>query len=145
MILGLALASVFVPISFSSLEFLFVSLTLSFLLGISFSVLLFAALARLGAAALVIAAAGGLYLWFTKIDVKEVAAQLPALVFYHSHSFYLVLGVLITSLALGVISSFFIKEVPTPHERKAKEVFMKIERLTSWLSSKYSPMSSGQN
>jgi hypothetical protein len=139
-ILGLALASVFVPISFPSLLFLFVSLILSFLLGISFSVLLFAALARLGAAALVIAAPLGLYLWFTKIDVKEVAAQLPALVFYHSHSFYLVPGVLITSLALGVISSFFIKEVPAPHERKAKEVFMKIERLTSWFSSRYSPM-----
>ncbi len=140
MILGLALASVFTPISFSSLLFLFVSLTLSFILGISFSVLLFAALARLGAAALVIAATGWLYLWFTGIDVKEVAAQLPALVFYHSHSFYLVLGVFITSLALGVISSFFIKEVPTPHERKAKEAFMGTARLTSRLSSKYSPM-----
>ncbi len=76
MILGLALASVLVPISLSSLLFLFVSLTLSFLLGISFSVLLFAALARLGATALVIAAPLGLYLWFTGIDVKEVATQL---------------------------------------------------------------------
>jgi hypothetical protein len=59
MIMGLALASLFVPISFSSLLFLFVSLTLSFLLGISFSVLMFAALVRLGAIGLVIAAAGG--------------------------------------------------------------------------------------
>lgn len=140
MILGLALGFVFVPISVSSLLFLFVSLTMSFLLGISFSVLLFAALARLGAVALAIAAAGGLYLWFTRIDIKEVAAQLPALVFYHSHSFYLVLEVLITLLAFGVISSFFIKEVPTPHERKAKEAFMKTVHLTSRLSSKYSPM-----
>jgi len=62
MILGLALASLVVPISISSLLFLFVSLTLSFLLGISFSVLLFAALARLRAAGLVIAAAIGLYI-----------------------------------------------------------------------------------
>jgi hypothetical protein len=140
MIMGLALASLFVPISFSSLLFLFVSLTLSFLLGISFSVLMFAALVRLGAIGLVIAAAGGFYLWFSGIDVKLVAAQLPSLVFYHSHSFYIVPGVLITSLVLGVISSRFIKKVPSPHERRAKEAFMKIVRLTSRFSSKYSPM-----
>lgn len=140
MILGLALASIFLPISFSSLLFLFVSLTLSFLLGISFSVLLFASLARLGTAGLVIAAAGGLYLWFTGIDIKEVAAQLPALVFYHSHSFHLVLEVLITLLGLGVISYFFIKEVPAPYERKAKEAFMKTARLTSRLAPKYGPV-----
>jgi len=140
MIFGLALASVFVPLSFISLLFLFVSLSMSFLLGISFSVLLFTVLARLGASVLAIAAAGGLYLWFAGIDIKEVAAQLPALVFYHSHSFYLVLEVLITVLALGVISSFFIKEVPTPYERKAKEVFLKIERLTSRIAPKYAPM-----
>lgn len=140
MMLGLMLASAFVPISISSLLFLFVSLTMSFLLGISFSVLLFASLARLDTAVLAMAAAVGLYLWFTGIDVKEVGAQLPSLVFYHSHSFYLVLVVLITSLVLGVISSFFIKEVPTPHERKAKEVFMRTARLTFRLSSKYSPM-----
>jgi MFS family permease len=101
---------------------------------------MFAALARLGAAGLVIAAAVGLYLWFTGIDVKEVAAQLPALVFYYSHSIYIVLAVLITSLLLGVISSRLIKEVPSPHERKAKEAFMKIGHLTSRLTSKYSPM-----
>lgn len=140
MILGLALASVFVPISFSSLLFLFVSLTLSFLIGISISVLFFAALARLGAAVLVTAAAFGSYMWFTGIDIKLVAAQLPPLVFYHSHSFFLVLEVLITSLALGALSSFFIKEVPTPHERKAKEAFMRTLRLTSRLVSKYGPM-----
>jgi len=140
MMLGLMLASAFVPISISSLLFLFVSLTMSFLLGISFSVLLFASLARLSTAVLSMAAALGLYLWFTGIDVKEVGAQLPSLVFYHSHSSYLVFVVLITSLVLGVISSFFIKDVPTPHERKAKEVFMRTARLTFRLSSKYSPM-----
>ncbi len=140
MILGLALASVFVPISSSSLIFLFVSLTLSFLLGISFSVLLFAVLARLGAAVLVIAAAGGIYLRSTGIDVKEIAAQLPALVFYYFHSFFLVLGVMITSLVLGVLSSFFIKEAPAPHERKAKEAFMRTARLTSRLVSNYGSM-----
>ena len=140
MIFGLALASVFVPISFSSLLFLFVSLTLSFLLGISFSVLLFAALAHLGVAVLIIAALLGLYLRFTGIDVKEAAALLPSLVFYHSQTFHLILGILMTSLALGVISSFFIKEVPAPHERKAKEAFLKTARLTSRLSSKYSPL-----
>ena len=105
MIVGLALASLFVPISFSSLLFLFVSLTMSFMLGISFSVLLFAALGRLRAAGLVIAAVLGLYLGFSGIDVKLVAAQFPSIVFYHSHSFYIVPGVLITSLVLGVISS----------------------------------------
>jgi len=140
MILGLALASVFVTISFSSLFYLFVSLSLSFLIGISISVLLFAVLARIGAAVLVIAAAGGSYIWFAGIDIKVVAAQLPGLVFYHSHSFYIVLGVLITSLALGAISSFFIKEAPTPHERKAKEAFMRTLSFASWISSKYSPM-----
>lgn len=140
MVLGLALASVFVPISFSSLMFLFVSLTLSFLIGISISVLLFAVLARLGAAVLVIAAAFGSYLWFTGIDIKVVAAQLPALVFYHSHSFYIVLEVLLISVVLGAFSSFFIKEAPTPHERKAKEAFTRALRLTSRIVSNYGPM-----
>jgi hypothetical protein len=140
MILGLALASVFVPISVSSLFYLFVSLTLSFLIGISISVLLFAIIARLGAAVLVMAAAGGIYLWFAGIDVKVVAAQLPSLVFYHSHSFYIVIGILITSLLLGALSSGFIKEAPTPHERKAKEAFMRTLRLTSGVVSKYGPM-----
>ncbi|MDO8724613.1 MAG: hypothetical protein Q7J35_00920 [Candidatus Methanoperedens sp.] len=140
MILGLALASVFVPISFSSLFYLFVSLTLSFLIGISISVLLFAVLARIGVSGLVIAAAGGSYIWFAGIDIKVVAAQLPPLVFYHSHSFYIVLEVLIISLLLGVISSFFIKETPTPHERKAKEAFMRTLSLTSRMVSKYGPM-----
>lgn len=140
MIMGLALASVFVPISFSSLFYLFVSLTLSFLIGISISVLLFSVLARLGAAVLIIAAAGGISLWYTGIDVKVVAVQLPALVFYYSHSFYIVIGILITSLLLGALSSFLIKEVPTPHERRAKEAFMRTLRLTSRLVSKYGPM-----
>ncbi len=140
MVMGLALASVLVPISFSNLLFLFVSLTLSFLLGISFSVLLFAVLARLGAAVLVIGAIGVGYLWFTGIDVKEIASQLPALAFYYSHSLYLVLELLITSLVLGVLSSFFIKEAPTPHESKAKEAYMKTVRLTSRLVSNYGPM-----
>ena len=140
MVLGLALASVFVPISFSSLFYLFVSLTLSFLIGISISVLLFAVLARLGGAVMVIVAACGSYLWFMGIDVKEVAAQLPSLVFYHSHSFYIVLEVLIISLLLGVLSSFFIKEMPTPHERRAKEAFMRTLHLTSRIVSKYGPM-----
>ncbi|MCX9083356.1 MAG: hypothetical protein OIN87_00995 [Candidatus Methanoperedens sp.] len=140
MILGLALASLFVPMSFSSLSFLFVSLALSFLLGISSSVLLFALLARLEAAGLAIAAVGGLYLWFSGFDMKEAAAQFPALVFYHSHSLYLLFGILITSLLLVAISSFFIKEVPAPYERRAKEIFTKIMYFTSCLTSKYSPM-----
>jgi hypothetical protein len=129
-----------VPISFSSLFYLFVSLTLSFFIGISISVLLFAVLARIGAAVLVIAVAGGSFIWFAGIDIKVVASQLPPLVFYHSHSFYIVFEVLIISLLLGMISSFFIKEAPTPHERKAKEAFMRTVRLTSRLSSKYSSM-----
>lgn len=140
MILGLALASLLVPIYFSSLLFLFISLTMSFLIGISISVLLFAVIARLGAAVLFVAAAGGIYLWYTGIDIKLVAAQLPSLVFYHSHSFYIVIGILITSLLLGALSSFFIKEMPTPHERRAKEAFMRTLRLTSRLVSKYGPM-----
>jgi hypothetical protein len=94
------------------------------------SYFLFSALARLGAAALVIAAPLGLYLWFTGIDIKEAVSLFPALVFYHFHSFYLVLGILIISLVFSAISSFFIKEVPTPHERKAKDVFMRTVRLT---------------
>ena len=140
MIMGLALASVFVPISFSSLFYLFISLTMSFLIGISISVLMFAVIARLGASVLFVIAAGGIYLWFTGIDIKVVAAQLPALVFYHSHSVYIVIGILIISLLLGVLSSGFIKEMPTPHERRAKEAFMRTLRLTSRFVSKYGPM-----
>ncbi len=140
MMLGLALASIFVPLSISTPPFLFISITLSFMLGISFSVLLFAAPARLSVTGLIIAAAGVLYLWFTGSDIKDVAAQLPALVFYRSHSSYLAVEILITLLALAVISSFFINEVPNPRDRRAKETFMKIVHLTSRFSSKYSPL-----
>ncbi len=77
MILGFVLASVFVPISILSLSFLFVSLTLSFLLGISLSVLLFTILARAGAVfILVIMLAGGLYSGYTGVTIKGIAIHI---------------------------------------------------------------------
>ncbi|VVB91659.1 Uncharacterised protein [uncultured archaeon] len=141
MILGIALASAFVPISPVALLFLFLSLTLSFLLGISLSVLVFSMLARMhSAVVLVIAAAAALYLGTAGIDVKAIAGELPALVFYHSHSLYLALVILAVSLALGALSSFFIKEAPTPHERRAKEAYRKTVRWTSGLVPTFAPM-----
>ncbi len=140
MISGLALASLFVPISFSSLLVLFVSLTMSFLLGISFSILLFTVLVRLGAAILIIVVTGGIYLGLSGINIKWMAAELPALLFYYSHSFSILLEVMIIALFLGLISSFFIKDIPAPHERKAKETYGKTARLIAWLVKGYGPV-----
>ncbi len=141
MILGLALASAFVSISLVSLSFLFISLTLSFLIGISLSVLMFSALARMDAAIItVIAVAGGLYLGTAGIDIRTIAANFPALVFYRSHSFSIAFIMLAASAALGVLSSFLIKEMPTPHERRAKEAYRRTAHLTSMLVSNYAPV-----
>ncbi len=141
MIMGLALASAFVSISLFSLLFLFISLTLSFLIGISISVLMFSVLARLGAAfVLVLAAAGVLYPGTAGIDIRTIAAGLPPLIFYYSHSLYILLEILAASAALGVLSSFFIKEAPAPHERRAKEAYRKTVSLTSGLVSDYAPV-----
>jgi hypothetical protein len=140
MILGLALSSHLASISFSSLFFLFVSLTLSFLLGISSSVLMFAVLARSRAAVSFMAIAGGIYLGITGVDMKEIAGELPTLIFFYSHSLDIVLGITMASVVLVALSSFFIKEAPVPHERKAKEVYRKIARMTSQFVSKYGPV-----
>lgn len=139
MIVGLALASLFVSISTSSLFFLFVSLTLSFLLGISVSVLLFTVIVRRGGTVVIFMAAGGIYLGSSGIDINRMAGELPSFLFYYSHSFSILLGIMITALLLGLISSLFIKEVPAPHERKAKEVYGKTVRLTSWFVKGYGP------
>ncbi len=142
MIIGLALASAFVYISLSSLLFLFISLTLSFLVGISISVLMFSVLARLRTASVLVlaAAAGVLYPGTAGIDIRMIAAGLPPLVFYYSHSLYILLEILAASAALGVLSSFFIKEAPAPHERRAKEAYRKTARLTTGLVSGYAPV-----
>lgn len=141
MILGLALASAFVSISLLSLLFLFISLTLSFLIGISISVLMFSALARMGAAILlVMVAAGGLYPGTAAMDIRTIAGNLPALVFYHSHSYYVAFEILAISAVLGILSSFFIKESPTQHERRAKEEYRRTARLTAMLVSNYAPV-----
>jgi hypothetical protein len=143
-ILGLVLASVFVSISISSLFFLFVSLTLSFLLGIGFSVLVFTILARLDTAAiaaiLVTMLMGVIYIGSAGMTIEGVAASLPALAFYYSHSLSTMLEIMITVLILGIISSFFIKESPAPHEKRAQEVFRTTVHLTSRLVSKYGPL-----
>ncbi|VVB93935.1 Uncharacterised protein [uncultured archaeon] len=139
MILGLALASLFVSISNSSLLFLFVSLSLSFLLGISSSVLLFTVMIRRAGAILSILAVGGIYLGLNGIDIKRMAAELPALLFYYSHSFSILLEIMISAVLFGLISSFFIIEVPAPHERKAKEAYRKTVRLASLFVKRYGP------
>ncbi|MCX9074583.1 MAG: hypothetical protein OIN88_08000 [Candidatus Methanoperedens sp.] len=120
---------------FSSLLFLFTSLTLSFLLGISFSVLLFTVLSRRGGAVLIIAM--GTYLGYTGIDLKGIATQLPSLVFYYSHSFFILPGVITTTVVLAAVSSLLMKEIPAPHERRAKETYRKTAHLTSRLVSQY--------
>jgi len=145
-IVGLALASVMVPISLPSLLFLFVSLTLSFMLGISFSVLVFTILMRWRSASILMIsiAAVAAYLWVqpghSGIGTKEIASELPSLVFYYSHSFTILLEVMIATVVLAVISAFLMKEMPTPHERTAKEMYIKTARLTSRLVSGYGPM-----
>ncbi|VVB84264.1 Uncharacterised protein [uncultured archaeon] len=144
MMLGLVLASLFVKISIASFFVLFLSLTLSFLLGIALSVLLFTILARLktaaSAAILVAVLTGVIYIGSTGVAIKGIAATLPSLTFYYSHSLFTMIEIMITVLILGIISSFFIKEAPTPHEKRAQETFRKTVRLTSRLVSKYSPV-----
>lgn len=144
-IVGLALASVIVPISLSSLLFLFVSLTLSFMLGMSFSVLVFTILMRWrGASILMVSIAAAAYLWIqmghSGIEGKGIASRLPSLAFYYSHSFPLLLEVMIAAVVLAVISAFLMKEMPTPHERTAKEMYKKTAHMTSRLVSGYGPM-----
>jgi len=144
MILGLVLSSVFVSISIASLFFLFISLTLSFLLGIGLSVLLFTILARLGTAAtaaiLVTMLMGVLYIGYTGATLEGITASLPTLAFYYSHSVFIMLEIMITVFILGIISSFFIKEAPAPHEKRAQEAFRTTVSFTSRIVLKYSPI-----
>ncbi|HEY9245493.1 MAG TPA: hypothetical protein VIO11_01475 [Candidatus Methanoperedens sp.] len=140
MILGLALASGFVSISILSLIFLFFSLTLSFLLGIGLSVLLFTVVALWNMSLIVMLIAGGLYIGLTGINLRELAVLLPPFRFYYSHSVYIVLEVLIISVILGVISSLLIKEAPAPHERRAIEMYRKMNRPASWLAPGFGPL-----
>ncbi len=141
MIAGLVLASVLVPISLSSLFFLFISLTLSFLLGISTSVLIFTSTIRWGTLPLLAAAiASGIYLAFKEITFAQASVALPPLVFYNTHSIQSVMPVLAAIILFSLLSFLFIKEVPQPHERTAHETYRRTANRTARLVSGYGPM-----
>ncbi|HIH44556.1 MAG TPA: hypothetical protein HA257_05630 [Candidatus Methanoperedenaceae archaeon] len=141
MIAGLALSAVFVPVSLPSLAVLYISLTLSFLLGISISVLIFTVLARLGAVpVLAFIAALVTYLAFSGGSAKEIAAGHPALAFYYSRSPQTMILLLAASVLLAIVSSLFVKEMPAPRERKAGEAFRRLYRITSGITRGYAPL-----
>ena len=142
MILGLVMASVFVSISYTSLAYLFISFTLSFIMGISFSVLLFTVFMRWRAATILLltAVSCGAYFMFSGIYVKGIAIKLPSLAFYYSHSISTFSGVMITAIVLAIISTLLMKEMPAPHERRANEIYKKTVRLTSRFVFGYAPI-----
>lgn len=147
MMVGLALASIFVSISPSSLVVLSISLTLSFLLGISFSVLLFTIIGRMGGKIVLVLAAvsgiSGVYLEATGAigtNVHEIAAGLPSLVYYQSQRLDIALIVLLTVMLFALISSFFIKEFPEPTQRTSIESYRKIVSKVSVLVKGYGPL-----
>lgn len=140
LIAGLLLASIFVSISLFSLLILFVSLTLSFLIGISLSVLLFTAMGRWRLASILVISIALIYLGFSGINIRNTAAGLPSLVFYNTHSLSVMLEIIAAAVLLGIISSLLVKEVSMPHERRAAESYRKTTRLTSRLVSGYGTM-----
>jgi hypothetical protein len=141
MIAGLVMASVLVHISLSSLFFLFISLTLSFLLGISTSVLIFTSTIRWGIRPLPGAAiASGIYIVLKQITFAQVLVALPPLVFYNTHSILSVLPVLAAIILFSLLSFLFIKEVPQPHERTAHETYRRTSNRTARLVSGYGPV-----
>ena len=147
MMLGLVLASIFVPISPSSLVVLSISLTLSFLLGISFSVLLFTIIGRIGGKiVLVLAAVSGILgaylgaIGTIDTNVSEIAAGLPSLVYYQSQRLDIALIVLITVMLFALVSSFFIKEFPQPSQRTSIESYRKIVSKVSGPIKGYGPL-----
>lgn len=130
MILGLALAALLVPISPWSLLYLFGSLTLSFLLGISASVLLFTIVARVGGqviAGLAIIIAAGLLV--SRANVWDVAMGLPPLRFYYSHSWWMALLSLAVAVVLSGVAVFFVRDAPSPRERRADEAYTRLDRI----------------
>ncbi len=141
MIAGLVLASVLVPISLSSLFFLFISLTLSFLLGISTSVLIFTSTIRWGILPLLAAAiASGIYLVLKQIAFSQVLFAIPSLVFYNTQSILSVMHVLAAIILFSLLSFLFIKEVPQPRERTAHETYRRTANRTARLVSGYGPV-----
>lgn len=141
MIIGLAGASFFVQIKLTSLLFLFFSLTLSFLLGISVTVMLLILLVRWGIMALlVVSAIAGIFVVSAGIPVDEIIMVFPPLVFYYSRSLSLTIEVLTAVLLFAAISFFFVKEVPAPHERTATAAYEKITRITSKIIPGYGPL-----
>ncbi|MDF1532355.1 MAG: hypothetical protein P1P72_08590 [ANME-2 cluster archaeon] len=140
MIVGLALASIFVPISLTSLLFIFISLTISFLLGISTSVLLFTISVRWGTLPiLIISAAGGIYMVTAGFTASSISRALPSLVFYHTRSPILMMGILATVILFAAISFILVKEAPSPHQRSSPEMYRKTVRMVITLVSGYAP------
>ena len=141
MIVGLALASVFVSILLTSLLVLFISLTLSFLLGISTSVLLFTISVRWGTPPiLILSAAAGTYMVAAGFTVSGISKALPPLVFYHTHSPILMTAILAAVILSATISFMLVKEAPSPHERSSHETYRKTARLANRLVAGYAPV-----
>lgn len=141
MILGLVIASGFVSISLTSLSMLFISLSMAFLLGISSSVMLFTFQVRWGSIPVIVpAGALGVYLTVTGVNIYGIAAALPPLVCYHSHSILIILEVLAAVLLFMVISFLLTKEIQMPYERKASENYKRTAGLTSKLVPEYGPI-----
>ncbi|MCG7848424.1 MAG: hypothetical protein MIO93_04505 [ANME-2 cluster archaeon] len=140
MVVGLALASVFVSISLTSLLVLFISLTLSFLLGISTSVLLFTISVRWGTPPiLILSAAAGTYLVADGFTVSSISRALPPLVFYHTHYPFIMVVILAVVILFAAISFLLVKEAPSPHERSSHETYRKVVRQVRKLVSGYAP------
>ncbi|MCL7414824.1 MAG: hypothetical protein M8349_02015 [ANME-2 cluster archaeon] len=140
MIIGLVLASGFVSISPSSLLFICISLTLSFLLGISTSVMLFTISLRWGTLPiLILSAAAGIYLVAAGFTISSISTALPSLVFYHTHTLSLMLAILAVVLLFAALSFLLIKEVPEPHERTSEETYRYANHLTTGLVAGYGP------
>jgi hypothetical protein len=141
LIIGLIIASGFVSISLTSLFMLFISLSMAFLLGISFCVMLFTFQIRWGSIpVMVLVGALVIYLIFIGVNINGITAGLPPLVFYHSHSILIILEVLAAVLLFMVISFFLTKEIPMPYERKASENYKRTAGLTSKLVPEFSPL-----
>lgn len=140
MIAGLALASFFVSISLTTLLFIFISLTCSFLLGISTSVLLFTISVHWSILPILIfPAATGIYTVTTGFTASGIFGALPPLVFYYTRSPILMVIILAAVILFAAISFMLVKEAPSPHQRSSHEMYRKTVRLVKTLVSGHAP------
>lgn len=140
MIAGLALASFFVSISLTTLLFIFISLTCSFLLGISTSVLLFTISVRWSILPILLfSAATGIYTVTAGFTASGISGALPPLVFYYTRSPILMVVILAAVILFAAISFILVKEAPSPHQRSSREMYRKTVRLVKTLVSGHAP------